>query len=70
HLGAAEGVAQPLALMGVVHGSEAVGEGDVADALLVQLALAPLVPVAPLRGDTDYVADVRFVRATSYFVGH
>ena len=33
--------------MGVVHRSKAVGEGGVADALLLQLDLAPLVPVAP-----------------------
>jgi len=51
--------------MGVVHGSEAVGEGNVADALLVQLALAPLVPVAPLRAGPDYVVNVGFVWSVS-----
>jgi hypothetical protein len=53
--------------MGVIHGSEAVCEGGVGDPLLLELALAPLMPVAPLRAGPDYVANVGFVRSVSLF---
>jgi len=54
----------------VVGGDEAVVEGLKADPGLGCLTLGEVVPVQALRGGADYVADVRFVRATSYYVGH
>src|SRR5882724_4073081 len=49
-LAGAQPAAGPAQRPGIVHGGEAIGKGDVADALLLELALHPLMPVAPELG--------------------
>src|SRR5205807_4840122 len=49
-LAGAQLAAGPAQRPGIVRGGEAIGKGDVADALLLELALHPLMPVAPELG--------------------